>query len=230
MMLSVADVVGLCGVLINGVVVIFLVIQLRLLRDQVNQAKDAFVSEQARARKQSTLEFMANTVARRHELAGLIPPEEEREEVQELLNTFPKDSRVRRNLYDYLNYYEMLATGVNTNVLDIGVVNRNSGGTIIRIYRTYAQLIRAVRRELNRPTMYEELETLVLELGRLRGSKVGAESAAIQGSSSDPSPSHDGEFGIPGHAGGQRPVGAGGNISPHARGDEDCTEKGSEPS
>jgi hypothetical protein len=169
MTISLSDALGLCGVAINAIVLVFLVVQVWLLRAQVNQAKDAFVKEQVLSRKQSTLEFMANTVGRRHELAALIPSEEEHSKVRELLRGFDDSSTTRRNLYDYLNYYEMLATGANADVLDIDMVNRNTGGVIIKIFRTYAALIFRLRREQQRPTMYEELQVLATRLSAMRG-------------------------------------------------------------
>ena len=60
-----------------------------------------------------------------------------------------------------LGMFEHLAVGVNSDVFDLGVLNRMSGGYIIRIYRQYtAHIMNA--------GVYHESEELVNKLDSLR--------------------------------------------------------------
>ena len=64
--------------------------------------------------------------------------------------------------------------GVDDIIAACGVVDRNSGGSIIRIYNTYAPLIARLRIDQGRPTMYVELQILAAALSARRGIPVPA--------------------------------------------------------
>jgi hypothetical protein len=71
-------------------------------------------------------------------------------------------------LWSYLNYYEVLASGVNEGVFDLGVVDRTSGTTIIKIQEFYGDFIDEVREAERRPRVYLEIESLAKKLRQRR--------------------------------------------------------------
>lgn len=69
----------------------------------------------------------------------------------------------------YLDYLEMLAVGVNSDVLDLETLARISGGRVVAVWANYAGYIERRRRELNSPTLYSELGDLARSIRELRG-------------------------------------------------------------
>jgi len=164
----VTDVVGVGGLIINAVAFIALLSQVYLLRKQIRSTDEAFATEQVRSRKQSTLEFMATTVERRQELSRQLPVEVDLDAGQRVLDAWDHDEEVRRPIYEYLDFYEMLATGVNSGIFDHDVVDRASGTRIMQVFASYQGLIKKLREEQARPQMYEELQTLAAALEHKR--------------------------------------------------------------
>jgi hypothetical protein len=152
--------VALGGFTVSVVALIFLAWQLVLLRVQIKQAKDAFVTEQARVRRQSTLEFIATTLERRQALGRDVPSELDKTAVAKFLEEAKADRRVHRRLDDYLNYFEMVATGVNNEIFDIDVIDRASGTIIVRVEETYRDFVRDVREREAAPTIWKETQAL----------------------------------------------------------------------
>ena len=148
------------GLVISIVGLAFLVAQLRLLRHQIGQAQELFVAEQDRAKRQSTLEFMANTIDRKQELHLKVPYEEEKDAVKDFLGKVRTSEEARKTLWNYLNYHETIATGVNCGIFEIDVVARSMGATIVRVFDAYRDIIMEERAKYGRPKMYWETETL----------------------------------------------------------------------
>jgi hypothetical protein len=137
--------------------------QVRLLREQITQAKDEFASEREHVRRQSTLEFMATTQERRSHLQTSVPAGSNAERVNAFLADLRSDAggNRRRDLSRYLSYYETLAVGANTGVLDVDIVERAWGSVLVRSFAAYRAYIEERRATLRQPTLYREYETLV---------------------------------------------------------------------
>jgi len=165
---DVTDIVGIGGLIINAVAFGALLSQVYLLRKQIRTADEAFGIEQVRSRKQSTLEFLAATVERRQKLSRELPVEIDHAASQRVLEVWDHDEDARRPVYEFLDFYEMLATGVNSGIFDLEVVDRASGSRIIRIHESYGELIEKLRAEQERPRMYEELQGLAATIGSMR--------------------------------------------------------------
>jgi hypothetical protein len=160
--------VGLGGLAVGFASLIFLTVQVRLLRIQVRQAERVFMEEQGRTRRQASLEFMTATMERRRVAFDMVPSGSMPRKVTAFLRDLNSTGKGRRELGQYLSLYEMLAVGVNLEALDIDVVDRSWGSVIIRTWDAYEDYIQARRKSVNQPTLYSELELLVRKLRHRR--------------------------------------------------------------
>jgi uncharacterized protein DUF4760 len=165
---TISSMIAIGGLVVNVIVLGFLIVQITLLRRQVDLARDAFVDEQRRSKKQATLDFMAATLDRRHQLHAKVPDETDRAATAQFLDSLKQSNTPPRFLFDYLNYYEVIAAGVNDGTLDLDIVDRTSGSTIRRIADTYRQFIEKRRQVNDQPTLYCELLALAETVQRRR--------------------------------------------------------------
>ncbi|GAB4052816.1 DUF4760 domain-containing protein [Catellatospora paridis] len=162
------------SLLVNIAFLGFLVVQVRLLKRQLDQANEATDAERLRVQKQATLEFMANTLQRRQELAAEMPSETDTKQVEHFLELLRTDPKKLRHVYNYLNYYEHFAVGVNSGVFNIDVVERASATVIIRIDDTYRPFVNRIKAEENHPFMYDEIARLAATLRVRRGLRLAS--------------------------------------------------------
>jgi hypothetical protein len=67
-----------------------------------------------------------------------------------------------------LNLFELLATGVRTDVFDLLVVERAAGGRILGIASNYRPWIEQRRKLLHAPRLYQEIEWLAEQVEKHR--------------------------------------------------------------
>jgi hypothetical protein len=67
---------------------------------------------------------------------------------------------VGKPVTEYLSLFELLATGVNTDVFDLGTIERVAGGRVRSIAKNYRPWIDQRRRQFDSPLLYEEIEQL----------------------------------------------------------------------
>jgi hypothetical protein len=154
--------VGALGV--NIVLLVFVVIQLRLLQTQISDASNAFASEQLRIKRQSTLEHLATTMAHRQDVSKDVPPDTDLAAVKEFSKDADSNNPNGRLLRNYLNYYENLATGINCGVFDVEIAARTSGTVIVRVFDVYQDFIYRIREATGHSLAYCEMEALVQNL------------------------------------------------------------------
>jgi hypothetical protein len=167
-----ANYIALGSLITNLVVLIFLVVQLAFLRDQIRNAQEVFIVEQQRSNRQSTLEFLAATIERREEIAAQIPSSSSKSEFAQFFTSLDDNPDNRHRLMVLLNYYESLAAGVNVGAFNVEIVDRVVGHTIVRLYDTFCEFIEKRRIQSQSPKAYVELEQLA-ELIRVRRTKLG---------------------------------------------------------
>ena len=160
------------GLVVSIIALAFVAIQVRLLIVQIVDAKIVFVKEQERSRKQSSLEFMAATMERRSLMQNTVPSGNDLAKVAEFLEMLenePPYSERRSELSRLLNYYEAVAVAVNSDVFDIGIIDRAWGSVIIRTFAGYGNYIYERREFLRQPQLYGELEQLAKSILDRRG-------------------------------------------------------------
>jgi hypothetical protein len=152
--------IGLLGLLVNIAFLAFLVIQVSLLRKQVNEASEATVAERLRVQRQATVEYAASTLQRRHDLALKLPMESDQAAVSRYVEEVKSDRDKLQTLYNYLNSWEEFAAAVNTGIFDFDVVARTAGDVIVRVEEAYRAFVAKVRAEEDLPFLYVEIERL----------------------------------------------------------------------
>jgi len=148
---------------------IFVGIQVRQSAIETRNAALAEEAERIRERKRDTLAAISATVKYRQEMKSVLPwNDRDAGTVRVFLAEAENDDKARHAVRAYLDYMEMLAVGVNEDVLDISTLARMQGGRIVAIATNYADYIDRRRRELKSPTLYSELTTLAGEISRIR--------------------------------------------------------------
>jgi hypothetical protein len=155
----VANLIAGFALVVGLVVTLLLVKQLRLLSSQIAQAREAFVSEQERIRKQATFEYLAATTARREQLTRRVPSKRHVPRAGRLVRVLRS-----RQIAEMLNYYEEFAAAVDVNVVD-----RILGGTIVAIDDAYGSSFPRMREELDSPYIYAEVSHLAETIRSRRG-------------------------------------------------------------
>jgi hypothetical protein len=161
------------ALVVSTVVLILLVKQLRLLSQQVSDARQAidFATAQAeiesqRRRRQATMEFISSTMSKLQDFYQRVPASGSGKHEGFLASAMVRDSEEFSSLRDYLNYLEDLSVGVNMEIFDGQVVYRSIGGRIKRAWRAYEQWV-IVERRVVAPSLYTELESCATEFFRL---------------------------------------------------------------
>jgi hypothetical protein len=81
------------------------------------------------------------------------------------------DSGWSHDIADYLTYFEMLATGVNTDVFDLDIIERLAGTRILAIAANYQTWIEFRRAKYSQPRLYQEIVTLADKMQEMRSHK-----------------------------------------------------------
>jgi Domain of unknown function (DUF4760) len=157
------------GAVTGVVLLIFVVIQLRLLSKQLEETRQQFANEQKRLKQISTLENMNETTQYRHQLSRQMPLEYDSDAVKRFIESAKSNLEDRQLLGSYLNYYENLAAGINIGVYDLDIVDRTVGSLMLRVFDRYEPYIRYVRKKDAAPAAYAELEAYATLMGRGKG-------------------------------------------------------------
>ncbi len=174
--------VGALGLLVNGALFVVFFLQLRELRRQIKGSSEADKRDHERRRKQATIEFYAATLERRNALRHELAEDRDSEaitRVTEKLREQGKSAPEWHSVVEYLNLWETLATGVNSDVLDYSTISRLSGQRVISIVRNYWSWIDWRRSELASPSVYSELETLATRIADERGVQLLSDAIAF---------------------------------------------------
>lgn len=149
------------GSMIAGVwAVVYVGRQVKQGAENTKAATEERVKEAAQRRREETMRFyMASVEAREHHETYL-PGDREAEKIAALIESAPDDPAIDPAIRVYLSYLEILAIGVNEEVLDIGIVDLFAGGALIAVVTNYKKWIDQQRANLRSPTLYLELEKL----------------------------------------------------------------------
>jgi hypothetical protein len=167
-----SNLIAAAGLTVSAATFVFLIVQVSLARKQLRQAQSSFEAEQLRSKRQSTLEFLAATIERKQEFVKVLPHELDFRRVSRFKNKLRKSEDARRLLWNYLNYFEAIATGVNSGIYDLETVSRIDGSTIVRVFETYKDIISNSRRVDDNPGMYIEMEILAVQLRKAKAAQV----------------------------------------------------------
>jgi hypothetical protein len=151
---------------VSTLVLLLLVKQIKLLSRQLDDATRQAASENARQRKQATIEFIAATFDKLHEFYNSIPAPGSPKQVEFAGRAMERDTLEYLTLRDYLHYLEDLCVGVNMGILDREAIDRSMGARIQAAWRLYEHWILCERDHLQR-IVYDELEACAKDLAAL---------------------------------------------------------------
>lgn len=145
-------------------------LQLKELKRQVVQSAEATKLDHVRRRAQATIDFYRTTLDKRIALRESLPHDRDAAGVADFIaKAIEKDdSDSAHDITDYLTYFGMFATGVNTGVFDIDIVERLAGTRILAIASNYKSWIDFRRAKYSQPKLYQELAILADEMRERR--------------------------------------------------------------
>jgi len=137
--------------------------------DALAQQREA--DELVRRKRQATIDFYNQTLEFRTRYRDRIPdntdPVAVRAFVERALAV--PDGPERTDLADFLGYFEMLATAVRLDVLDLETIDALAGQRLMSTFRSYQPYVVARRERTGRTGLYKELEWLARRIGAHRG-------------------------------------------------------------
>ena len=154
--------------LINLGALAFVALQVRHAVAATKSANEDRLNEWAQRRKESTLQFYMGTIERRESYKTVLPPDRDGDAVRTLIQRSESDREIEHAIRVYMNYYEMLATGIESGVLDIGVITDLAGGSLVAAWNHYSPWIAAQRKESDAPALSSKFEKLAQEVARRR--------------------------------------------------------------
>ncbi len=168
----ISSTIAAVAVIVNIAALLFLGMQVRQGVHNASAAEVTRKEEWAQQRKEASMQFYMTTLERREHHRRELPPDRDRESIRRILaetkNDPAKDAAVR----GYLNYLEMLGTGVNTGILDLEVIEQFGGGTMIAAWNSYGFWIVEVRKEFSAPDIYRQFQIMARTIADRRGVEV----------------------------------------------------------
>ncbi|HEX6684643.1 MAG TPA: hypothetical protein VF062_17695 [Candidatus Limnocylindrales bacterium] len=160
------------SIVVNIIVFGALALQVRLLANQVDLAKQATDQDHDRRRRQTTLEACTSFLDRQAELRlRMLPSDYDEAGVAALqAKALNGDGEAKQLLSVYLNGYEALANGARFDVLDLAVLNRGLGRRIMLVVDRYRPIIDHMRAASGNPDLFGDLEWLARKVKQRRGS------------------------------------------------------------
>jgi hypothetical protein len=168
--LSTTALLGVAGLLINGLGLGFVAIQVVLARRQLQHAQNVNQTEVTRGKRQSTIDFYMTTVEIRTKWKAVLPDDWETAAIHEFIEAAyaSNDKAMLGCIVDYLGYFEALAVAIASEVYDLQILDSIAGTRIRSIARNYKPYFERARVVNGVPSLYVELEWLGERLEALR--------------------------------------------------------------
>lgn len=169
------------AVITNLVLFVVFWLQLRQLKRQVQLAEAESALDHRQRRAQATIDYYRTTLEKRSELRSKLPHDSDAEGIRNLINTrLGHDGVIDSAVADYLAMFELLAAGVNTDVLELSVIDRLANRRIRDIAANYGPWIEHRRVELGHPRLCLELTSLATKLQLLESQRQDASPEVLE--------------------------------------------------
>lgn len=146
---------------INVAALVFVGAQVLLARQAIRHSSEAQGREWDRLRKQATIEASIATAQYREDLKAVLPwNDRDPKIVSAFLAEIGNDHAKLTPIREYFNHLTDLAVGVKQEVFDLETLSMIEGGRIIDTAASFRPYFEQVRRELGRPSVYEDIEQL----------------------------------------------------------------------
>lgn len=127
-------------------------------------------------RAQATVEFYEMTLAKRISLSKDLAYDRDGESIHEIIQeALAGDAELEREISEYLNLMELLATGVAMGTFDFATIERIAGGGVIAIADHYHEWFVSRRKASDTPTFYVEIDSLAKRIREFRARNVPEE-------------------------------------------------------
>lgn len=167
------------SVLVNLVLFRVFAGQLRELRHQTSNAQNESVRDHDRRRKQASIEFYATTLEARERFKHELPEDRDAQAIRTLISTpDAHQGETFHVLREYLSLFELLATGVNSEVFDVNVMTDIAGGRLLAIRDNYWPWIEERKRITESPLLYSEFDSMCQSIRSIRDTKLARLAAA----------------------------------------------------
>lgn len=161
----IATITAALTLLVNIILFVIVVHQLRAARAQLADSRDSTVKDHERRKKQATLDYHAMTIEKRNSLAAALPYDRDAKAIAHMTRRLGQQNSPKVNqVVEYLDLFENLATGVRTDIFDIEVIEGIATGQIQALARNYRPWIEQRRIFYDSPKLYCELFALAEEL------------------------------------------------------------------
>jgi Domain of unknown function (DUF4760) len=152
------------AVLVNLGALIFLAMQVRQAVDTAKRADLNRLDEWARQKRESTMQFYMSTVQSREKYKTALPSDRDADGIKKLIEDSLNDAETHYAIRVYINYMEMVSTGVNSGVLDVDVIDRMM--SIVPAWNNYWPWIKRQREKFDAPQLSDEFELLASVLAQ----------------------------------------------------------------
>lgn len=120
-------------------------------------------------KKTETLRMLVETIHQRSSSQLGLPVDSDREaiaqKIQVAMGTGADGAEARAQVRQYLNYWETVAGGVSSGVLDENLLHTQARTRVVSLWENYYPYIADRRRNRNAPTLWVELEQLATKWG-----------------------------------------------------------------
>jgi hypothetical protein len=136
---------------------------------QLNVMVRSFKADHERRKKQATIEYINMIRPEYRKINNLLLEKFGNDPIGESeIKKIIEDHELWSKLKDILGMFEHLATGINTGVFDIQILNRMAGSYIIIVYDRFFVYIRERRKATGNNFLFDEYEFLINRLKSIR--------------------------------------------------------------
>lgn len=164
---------GIIQTIVTLAGLLFVGAQVLLARIAINQSAEAQQREWDRLRKQATIEASIATAQYREDLKADLPwNDRDPKVVAAFLSDIERDPAKLGSVRQYFNHLTDLAVGVKQGVFDLETLSMLEGSRIIDTASSFSPYFDKLRRDLARPSIYEDIDELAEMLKEHRKGKL----------------------------------------------------------
>lgn len=147
---------------INLGALIFVGLQVRLAASTAADSSAARTAQWDQDKQRATMEFYQTSLVQRADFHSELPSDPG--EIKKVIQSAKTNPSTDAKIGGYLNYHELLATGVNLGILDEKFIVEFARNSIVEVWDTYQPWVAAQRKSRG----YKAYDQLEIFVGRLK--------------------------------------------------------------
>ena len=182
---AVTTVLTAVGVLVSGGGLVFVAAQVQAAKEQIRLLKTVAVEEDARRKRQETIDFYMVTINQVTQWREKLPDDWDAAAIKQVVDEAYKtdDQKTKRLIASYLGFFETLAVAEEEGVYDLKTLDAIAGSRLANISTNYRPFFEKRRKEVGATSAYVHLVELGNKIGELPHRIAAREIAARQQSS-----------------------------------------------